>query len=92
MSAIVISPVDALIWKIPSPLPDTIVQLCRLPVVSGSVAVTVPTDDAFAADSDTSKLCPASTTGTVSLTSVTLTVTVSVADVATPSETSMPST
>ena len=67
MSAIVISPVEALIWKIPSPLPDTIVHDCSEPTVSMSVPATVPTETRFAAFSAMLKLCAAVTTGAVSL-------------------------
>ena len=87
LSATVISPVPALIAKIKSPLPAVMVQLCSDPVVSASVAATVPTLVVSAAPSDTLKLCAAVITGAVSFTSVTLIVTVSVSDVLAPSPT-----
>ncbi len=56
LSATVISPVPPLIAKMLSSLPVVIVQLCKLPVMSMSVARTVPTLVVSAASSATSKL------------------------------------
>ncbi len=87
LSATVISPVATLMAKTPAPLPAVIVQLCRLPTVSASVAWTVSTLVLSVASSATLKLWAAVITGGVSLRSVTLIVTVSVAEVFTPSPT-----
>ena len=80
MSATVISPVLASIWKMPSALPETIDQLWRLPTVSGSVAATRPTETPSAAFSARLKLWPALTVGVTSLTSLRLIVIVAVSD------------
>ncbi len=69
-STIVISPVLALIPKIPSPFPETIVQFCSEPPLSTSVAATVPTRVPVPELSGVEKPCPGVITGALSLVGV----------------------
>ena len=68
----VISPVLALMANKPSPLPAVIAQPDRAPVISASVAATVPTLSLTLASSSMSNVCPGVITGAVSFRSSTV--------------------